>query len=313
MIRLFFLFLIMSVVTVKANTLTIVMNTSGEDTHSMTARILSKYFIKHNNNIKKIEYKIIPGAGSIIAANYLYNIASKDGSTIGVFMKNIPLIGIIGGQNIDYDPSNFVWLGSVDDGRKDAVILLSHKKYDGEIIIGSNNIDIASPSSFIQRVLNWNIKDIQGYKSVNDVRLSFERKEIDALIANLNGLRATRPNWILDNKYHILLQFGNFSTRNSSLPNVPTIAELSTSNNKEEILAFEQMSFLLRPYVAPPNIPKTAQNELRKMFHLAVNDNDFIEEALSKNIAVNYISWSEAEKIIDDMKKTPKHILNNFK
>ena len=122
MIRLFFLFLIMSVVTVKANTLTIVMNTSGEDTHSMTARILSKYFIKHNNNIKKIEYKIIPGAGSIIAANYLYNIASKDGSTIGVFMKNIPLIGIIGGQNIDYDPSNFVWLGSVDDGRKDAVI-----------------------------------------------------------------------------------------------------------------------------------------------------------------------------------------------
>lgn len=313
MIRAFLLILFMSVTQAKANTLTIVLQT-GDDAHAMIARVLSTYFIKHNSEIKKIEYRIIPGAGSVIAANYLHNIAPKDGFTIGVFMKNIPLIGIIGGENINYDPSNFTWLGSVDDGRKDVVILISHKHYDGGIVIGSNSVTVASSTTFLQRILNWNVKSIQGYKSPNDVRLAFERKEVDAMFANLNGLRLTRPHWLTpDSGYHIILQFGNYITRNDVLPNVPTIAELATKDKTEEILAFEQMSFLLRPYVAPPNIPKEAQVKLRNMFSLAVNDQEFIQEAQSKGIVVNYISWKEAEEIILNMKKTPRHILDTMK
>lgn len=313
MIRAFLLILLMTITQVKANTLTIVMP-FNDNPPAITARLLSKYFIKYNEEIKKVDFRIVPGAGGIISANYLHNIAPKDGFTIGTFNKNVPFIGIIGGQNIDFDPSNFVWLGSIDDGRKDSIILLSHKQYDGNLIVGSENVNVASPSTFISKILNWNIKNIQGYKSTTEVRTAFERKEIDAFVNSISGIRVSKPEWIEPNSgYFILFQFGNFVKRHEKLPTIPTLAEMLPKDKIQNLLAYEQMSFLLRPYVAPPGISEDKQIKLRKMFDLAVNDKNFIREANAVGINVEFISWKEAEEIISNIKKTPKDLLDIIK
>lgn len=238
----------------------------------------------------------MPGAASVVATNYLYNLAPRDGSTIGVFFKNIPLIGSIGGQNVNFDAKKFTWLGSTADGRKDAVLLLSHKQYDGELIIGSDNVIAADPVKFVKDVLGWNIRQISGYKNQSDIRLAFERKEIDAMINSLIGIKSTRPNLLKDSR--ILIQFGNGKSRHPDFPDVPTLAELITEDQMRQLSVFETQYILLRPYVAPPDIPKDKADILRTAFSKAVQDPEYIEEARKAGIEVNLIDWREAESIL---------------
>jgi len=289
------LFLLFIIPNTEAKTLTIVLP-AAEDSHAINARLFSKYLKKHLNS--NIEFKILPGAASVVAANYLYNNAPRDGSVIGVFFKNIPLIGAIGGPNINFDASKFTWLGSTADGRLDAVLLFSHKEYDDSLIVGSDNVVVADPIKFIKNMLNWNIKQIPGYRSPNEVRIAFEKKEIDAFVNSLLGIKSTRPNWLEDKNIKVLLQFGNGKIRHPNYPKVPTLAEMITEEQQKLLNIFETQYILLRPYVAPPNIPKEKAFELREAFSKAVLDPEYKEEAIKLGIDVNPIDWKESETIV---------------
>jgi hypothetical protein len=296
MIRWLIVFLLF-IVPVKAETLTIILPVA-EDSHAINARIFGKYLQKHLN--RTVEFKIIPGAASVVAANYLYNIAPKDGNTIGVFYKNIPLVGAIGGPNINFDPIKFTWLGSTADGRKDTVLVMSNKEYDGELIVGSDNVLVGDPIDILKNI--WNIKEIKGYKSQSEIRLALEREEIDAMINSMIGIKSTKPGWLSPNsKIKPILQFGNGVNRHPNFPEVKTLAELTKDQNK--LFIFESQYILLRPYVAPPNIPKEKAAELRKAFSAAVQDLDYIEEASKAGIDVNLIDWKEAEQILQRLNK----------
>lgn len=293
--KLILAFLLLFYFPANAQTLTIVLPTT-EDAHATNARIFATYLKKYL--YKNVEFKVLPGAASVVATNYLYNQAPRDGSVIGVFFKNIPLIGAIGGPNIKFDASKFTWLGSTADGRLDTVLLFSHKDYIDSLILGSDNVIAADPIKFIKNSLNWNIRQIQGYKSPNDVRLAFERKEIDAFVNSLLGIKTSRPHWLEDKNIKILLQFGNGRNRHHNYPTVPTLAEMIPEDKQNLLRIFETQYILLRPYVAPPNIPKEAASELRNAFSKAVLDEDYVREAAKLGIDVKLIDWKEAESII---------------
>ncbi len=71
----------------------------------------------------------MPGAGSLKGANYIYNVAPKDGTAFGTFARNIPLLALIDktDQNVQYDPLKFTWLGSSSSGANDAYVLIARK------------------------------------------------------------------------------------------------------------------------------------------------------------------------------------------
>lgn len=284
----------------QSNNLTLILP-AADDSHAVNARLFSRYLYKHLDI--EIVIRVMPGAASVVATNYLYNVAPRDGSVIGVFNKNIPLVGMIGGPNINFDATKFTWLGSTADGRKDAVLILSHKEYDGNLVMGSEPIVAADPIKFIIRSLNWNIQQITGYKSNSEVRLAFERKEIDAFTNGIIGLKTTKPQWLTDPKIKIILQFGNGTNRHALYPNVPTLAELIDQKYQDELKSFETQYILLRPFVAPPSIPKDKAEWLREGFRQAVLDPDYIADASRSNIDVSYISWKEAEEILSILKQ----------
>lgn len=306
------LFALVLITPSQARDLTIILP-AVEDAHAINARIFSRYLSSHMSKDTKIVFKVVPGAASVTAANYIYNNAPRDGYTIGVFNKNIPLIGAIGGSNVNFDPTKFTWLGSTSDGRKDAVLLLSNKPYDGELIIGSDSVLLADPVKFIQRSLSWNIKQINGYKNNAEVRLAFERKEIDALINSLIGIKTSKPSWLNDNKIQVLLQFGNSTNRHPEFLNVPTLEEMISDNDKELLHIFETQFILLRPYVAPPDIPEDMVIELRKAFDAAVLDQRYVQEALRANIEVSLINAKEAERIVRTTSSVNINLLNLLK
>jgi hypothetical protein len=296
----------------NAQELNIILSSEG-DGHSANARIFGKYLAKNISPETNVLFKIVPGAAGVNAANYLYNIAPKDGNTIGILFKNIPIIGAIGGPNINFDARNFIWLWSVADGRKDAVVLVSNKPYTGdELVVGAESVVSADPINFIEKYSGLKIKKITGYQSSNSVRLAYERKEIDAFVSSLQGIKTFRKEWLASELF--LLQLGNGKIKHLELPNTPTINELIKNEESLKLLTvFESQFALLRPFVAPPGISENKKKELILAFEKAVNDKNYIKEVARINLDIDPIYHDEAQKIVDFTYSASRKILDEIK
>lgn len=293
---------------------------SPADSYNINARILAPYLAKHLPEKPTPVIQVMPGASSLVATNYMYNVAPRDGSTIATVYKNIPLVGILGGPTIMFDPTKFNWLGSTIDGRKDAVIVWTHRTEtlaefkSKEMIVGTESIVSADSTKFIRNALGLNFRQIAGYANPGAARLALERKEVDAVIFNLLGIR-TQTQWTEPNSgIRAILQFGNSKERHPEYRNVPTLAELLTNDEDRMILdAFETQFILLRPFIAPPGVPTNRVKELREAFVKAVNDNGYIEEATKAKMETHLITGEQAEQIVSVSANAPATVLNKLR
>ena len=274
---------------------------SNDDSYNINARILSKHLGKYLPDNPTITIQAMPGAASLIATNYLYNIAPRDGSVIGIVYKEIPFVGLLGGEGVQFDPNQFNWIGSIADGRKDAVILWANEsKFRSDFIVGAEGATSGNMALFVNRMLGTNFKIVGGYPTTGANRLALERKEVDAVIYSLVGIKAQKLNWLQPNSgIYPTLQFGNGSTRLPEYKDVPTLSDYITSDEDKKLLrAFESQFIMLRPFVAPPGIPKARVEELRNAFKKTMKDAEFIEDARKANIDINTIDGHEMEVII---------------
>jgi len=310
MIRSLVLFLMLSA-TASAQELKVVVP-SNSDSYSINARIFTRYMAKYLPEKPNLVLQEVPGAYSVVAANYLYELAPRDGNTVGTFYKNIPLMGAMGGSSIKYDARKFTWLGSTADGREDAVMLWSNKKEYQELIVGSENIVAGDPALLIRDLMGIKMKIVAGYANSSTARLALERKEIDAAVYSLIGIKTAKPDWLKpESEIKPILQFGNGTARHKDYPNVPTLAE--NTNQKELLNVYEKQFVLLRPFVAPPNIPADKVKALREAFAKAMKDQEFLAEAKKANIDVKLIDWREAERIVNDTFAAPENIFQQIR
>jgi len=291
---------------------------SNTDGYSINAKLIAPYVSKYLPEKPNVVIQEFPGAASLVAANYIYNVAPKDGNTIGTFYKNIPLMGALGGPTIKFEPSKFTWLGSTADGREDAVILWSNKpgpvdRYrTEELVVGSENVVAGDPTLLVRDLLDIKIKLVAGYASSSTARLALERKEIDAAAYSLIGIKTAKPDWLKpDSEIKPMLQFGNGTSRHKDYPDIPTLAEYT--KQKELLSVYEKQYVLLRPFVAPPNIPAARAQELRVAFEKAVSDPEFLDKAKKANIDVNYIGWQESQQIVNETVNASEQTLQKIR
>lgn len=291
---------------------------SASDGYAMNARVFGKYLSKYLPEKPTVVIQEVPGAFSLSAANYLYNVAPKDGTVIGTFYRNIPFLGALGGTNVNYDARKFTWIGSTADGRQDAYILWSNKpgpieRYrNEELVIGSENIATANPVDLVRDILKLKVKKVMGYNNPPTARLAVDRNEVDAVIYGLIGIKSGKSDWLTtDSKVFPLIQFGNGRVRHKDYPTVPTLEEYTDDNTILNV--YESQNILIRPFAAPPGISPTRASELREAFNKAVSDPEFLEEAARAKIEVNPIDWKESEAIVSATYKAPESALNYLK
>lgn len=291
---------------VQADTLTI-MTWNGSVLPTINARILSKYLQKYMPEIKKVEIKVIPGAGGISVANHLYTVAKRDGWTIGIIPRAAAIRSILGESNANFDVNNFTWLGSTSDGRKDIMLMLSRKAYEDGLIVGETNSGESSIVDFINQTTNLNFKKIIGYKDNQEIKFSYERREVDGLIRSLSSQINTPIEGIA------LLQYGNGKIRNEKYINTPTLMELAKDQESELLIAALELSGIVtRPFLAPPDIPKDMADKLRTAFSLSVKDPDYVKEAENIGLIIDLVDWKQTEDIINKLSTTDRNILKRF-
>ncbi len=289
--------------------------------YDVYARVLARHISKHIPGNPTIVVQNMPGAGSLRGANYIYNVAPRDGTTFGTFARNVALLGLIKtNQNVQYDPTKFTWLGSSSSFANDAYLLLVRRdakvksiddarRPDGPPIILGSTAEGASSDAMgvvLREMLGFNIKLIPGYTDSGVLFLALERGEIDGRTVGLSAVRSNKPDWLKPNGLmRVLVVFGR-QTRHPDLPDVPTGRELARTDQDRALIDLIEAPYLLsRPYAAPPDVPPDRAKALRDAFIATHKDPAYLEDAAKINIDVSPIGGDDILQLIDRIAKTP--------
>jgi len=258
-----------------------------------------------------------PGAGSLTAANFLYNSAPKDGATIALFNRSVPLEPLMGNSQARFDVRKFNWLGSV--GNEVSVCVGWHtsavKSWSDlltkDFVAGaaSYSADTGVFPLVLKNVFGAKIKIITGYPGGGEMSLAMEKGEIDGRCGwSWSGVKSSKPSWIAERQINVLVQLG--LQKSAELPDVPLIIDQTTNDEQRQILklVFSRQEFAW-PFTAPPDIPDDRKQALREAFAATLKDPEFLEDARRIQIDVNPVSGVAVEKLIGDLYQTPENIV----
>src|SRR5687767_4192786 len=309
----------------KGKTITMVVSYGPGGGYDTYGRILAQHMSKHIPGKPNIIINNMPGAGSLKGANYIYNVAPKDGTAFGIFARNIPLIALLQtDQNVQFDPTKFTWIGSSSSGENDAYVLIARKdaknksiedlrKKGGEpLILGSTGEGTSSDAwpVVLRDMLGFNIKNIGGYTDSGALYLAMERGEIEGRTTGISSVKSNKPEWLKpDGMMQVLVVMGR-KTRYPELPNVPTARELAKSDNDRALIEILELPYAMsRPFAAPPGVPKDRADALVKAFMQTHKDPDYLKDAEKLKVDVSPIDGDDVRARIESISKVPPDVM----
>jgi tripartite-type tricarboxylate transporter receptor subunit TctC len=304
----------------KGKTLTIITSTGPGGTYDVTARAIGRYMARHIPGAPTIIVQNMPGGGNVLATNYMYTIALKDGLTIATIENGIPLHQVVDGQGVRYDASKFNWLGSTGPENQavyawsTAGVKTLQDVLTREVTLGGTGAgsSIVIYPIAMNAVLGTKFKIVMGYKSSEEVTLAVQRGEVQARSDGLGTLARQHPEWIKDKTINVLAVVG--LKRDKLVPDVPTMMEFAKNEEDRETLQLISAPTALgRPYLAPPDIPADRLATLRKAFMATLKDKEFLEEAAKLRIDVDPRDADEITKVVRDTISAPPAVVAKAK
>ena len=297
--------------------------------YDVYARIVARYLGKYIPGNPAMVVVNMPGAGSLRATNFLYTTAPKDGLTIGAFARDMPLMGILGGNaNVQFDPRKFTWLGSASSSANDAYLLFARKDAQvksikdattpggGPLVLagtaeGASGNDVAL---LLRDTIGLNVKIITGYPDSGAIFLAVDRKEVDGRFVGLSAVSSSKADWLKpEGPVRTLLQFGRLE-RNSLFPDTPTARELAKDDRSRALIGLAELPYQLsRPLAAPPGLPPERARALQGAFMAMQEDADYLREAERLGLDVSPVDGVQALALIEKLAASPKELLDYMK
>jgi tripartite-type tricarboxylate transporter receptor subunit TctC len=301
----------------KSHPLTLIIGFSAASAYDLYGRTVGRHIGKHLPGNPTVLPVNKPGAGSLTAANYIYNVAPKDGSVIGLFNRSAAMEPLLGTSGAKFDPRKFTWLGSV--GNEVSICAAWHtaavKKWDDmqthEFVVASSGLssDTGVFALVLKNLFGAKIKIITGYPGGAEMSKAMETGEVDGRCGwSWSGVKASKPDWLRDRKINILVQLG--LSRSPDLPNVPLIMDLAKDDEQRRILKliFSRQEFAW-PFVAPPDLPADRKQLLRSAFEATLNDPEFLADAKKTALDVSPVRGQAVEQLIGELYQSPPDLV----
>ena len=284
--------------------------------YDVYARLLARHMGRFIPGNPAIVPKNMPGAGSLGLANWLYNVAPKDGTAFGTIGRGTAFDPLLGSTKAQFDAAKFNWLGSMNDEVSvcvswytTGITSLEQVKHNELTVGGSGQ---AADTDQFPKVLNATIgtkfRLVTGYPGGNDVDLAMERGEVMGRCGwSWSSVVATHKSWIDEHKINVLVQLS--LSKHPDLPNVPLAMDLANNDEQRQIfkLVFARQP-MGRPFLAPPDVPSDRVSVLREAFMDTMKDGDFLAEAEKMKLEINPVAGDAVQEIVQDVYKTPKPI-----
>jgi tripartite-type tricarboxylate transporter receptor subunit TctC len=287
--------------------------------YDLWGRVVARHIGKHLPGNPTVVPQNMPGAGSFVAANNIYNLAPKDGSVMGLIARDAALGPITGAPGARFDATKITWIGTPTTETNVCVAMSSAKVqtlaqlYTSELIVGDTGVGTGTHSypKALNALLGMKFKIIAGFPSSSDVFLAMERHEVDGICESLDSVSGKRPDWIPGKKVTILFQGG--ATPKEELKGVPFVTDLARS--PEDRLAIEFLyagQGIGRPFVAPPGMTPERVKMLRDAFERTMQDPDFLEDAHRNMLDVAPEGGEALAALIQKVYATPEPIVQKI-
>jgi len=292
----------------------------GYDAYS---RLLGRHMGKHIPGNPAIVVENMPGAGSMISANYIYKAAKPDGLTISHFIGGLFLQQLLGKPGIEFDAAKFQFVGvpaqdnfvfgvSKSSGITDLDSWLASKKVVkfGGVASGSGTDDFPN---VLRATIGLPAQMVSGYKGTADVRLAFNSGEIAGLS---NSWESTKSTWRKElESGDLKLILAATLKPHPELPKLPLAINYAKTEEAKRLISTVARVHgpTVRPYVLPPATPKDRVQTIRKAFMDTMKDPEFLAEAKKAKLDINAEDGATLEQNVKEVLKLDPALVAKLK
>ena len=300
----------------KGKQIRFIVGTAAGQDYDSWARLIGRHMTRFIPGNPSLIVENMPGAGHILATNYLFNLAPRDGTVIGMVSRNMTEAAMTRQPNVRFDPGKFNWLGSPELNHR--VLFVNTASgidkvpdlYQRQLIVGTPGgaQGVTAAPILLRNLLGLKLKIIQGYHSPGDVILAMARREVDAIVQSVGAPDGARRQWIESGEMRALFSMEHDPVRGLD---APTVFDFVKTDEQRQVLTFFASSMELgRPFMAPPGVPAERVALLRHAFDATVKDEAFLKEAAGMGFEVMPQSGERIAALIAAVMATPKDIVD---
>ena len=282
----------------------------GYDTYT---RSTARYIIKHLPGTPAVTVENMTGAGSLVAANYLYNTAKPDGLTVGNWNSAFVLNQAMGDKNLKFDARKFAWIGAPTRSVPVCLIMRHTGLTSFEQILksgkavkmggtgpGSHSIDMPL---MLNKMTGTKFSIVSGYQGTSQIRLAMQRKEVDGLCTNWDSVFSTQRD-LLDAKGDEgmvpFIQHAPIAEPEGK--GVALVKDvIKDPSDMQAYRAYMAQMEFSRPLTMAPNTPKERLEIMRRAYKATLSDPEFLVQAKRLRLDIDYVSGEEIEKLVNEV------------
>jgi tripartite-type tricarboxylate transporter receptor subunit TctC len=292
--------------------------------YDVYARTIGRHLGRHIPGEPAVLPKNLPGAGSGRAAAMIYSTVPKNGTVIGAVFPGVIMGPLLEDRaQILFDPVNFAYLGSADNGTR-VCVTFEHSKirsYEDAIerktIIGASAAGGSTRdyANLHKNAAGANFVIVTGYKGTTEIFLAMERGEVDGMCGlDWASLKSQRPDWLRDHKINILVQVNLEPEPELSRLGVPQIWRyVKGDEDKSAVELVIGQQVFGRPYLAPPGVPADRLSLLRAAFMATIQDPDFLADAERTRVDITPSSGEKVQQLVEKLYSMPKRVVERAK
>ena len=304
----------------KGKTIDFVVGYPPGGSNDVFARLLVRHLGKYIPGNPTLVLRNMPGAGSLLAANYVFTQAPKDGTVLAIVTPTAPLDEKLGNPAARYESKKLGWIGRIGPA-VNPLMVWADKPYTSwrdaltkEITLSATGTGstVSVYPTVLNNVLKTRFKLIMGYKGSGESMLAMERGEVEGHCTALEAVKTQHPDWIPGKKVKILLQFA--LKRHPDMADVPTVLEAAETDEQRAILkAVMNATEIGKPILTTPGVPAERLNALRRAYDKVVKDAEFIAEFEKQGVELAPMTGEELEKLVAEVADIPADLLAKVK
>lgn len=312
----------------KGKTIRIIVGLSSGGGYDRAARLVARYWPKYIPGNPSIIVQNMPGAGSVTAANYVYNVAKPDGLTVLAPHNNVYLSQLSGQKEVQFDLPKFQWIGSLENddmmlfARADApfksvhdIIKAKEKPKCGSTGVGSSDYVM---SKILDETVGAKVDHVTGYPGSSEIAIAMERGEVACMGLTISTFYGREPfiTWEKNKFIRFLAQSGR--KRSPRVADAPTIYELmdqykTSATKRRTAEAMLQGGEWARSFMVTPGTPADRVATLRAAYEQMVKDADLLAEAKKLRIEVVPVRGEELQKTAQEVMTQPPEVIEQIK
>ena len=278
-------------------TVTIYIGNTAGGSYDLYGRMVARFLGKHLPGQPNVVASNMPGAGTLKAANFIYEVAPKDGTAIGIVTETLALEQAVANPGVQFDATKFLWMGRVASSNNihfqwhtaKVQSIEDAKKIESPVAAaGAGNLSEVIPN-LLNKVIGTKFTVISGYPASAEGMLAMERGEVEGTAGSWAAVKTGKKAWLAEKKIKIILQ--DVPTRSPELPDVPALGELGdTPDDKALLNLYASGGAIGRAFILPPNTQPAALKALQEGFVAMMKDPEFLAEMEKATLDVEYAS-----------------------